>query len=61
MNQSEIPFLDKVEQRQAAIQVTARNLNHEPQIRNDHALARRLITLQGEARKINLFLRGQQG
>src|SRR3989304_1062827 len=59
-NQTEIAFLDEIEQRKAAVHVTAGYFDHEAQVAFDHALARLAVAFLRLARKKDLLLGGQQ-
>ncbi len=60
MDQPEVALLDQVEQRQATVDVTPCDLDDQPQIALDHAVARRFITLLYAARELLFFRGGQQ-
>ena len=59
-DEPEVALLDQVEQRQPAIQVTARNLHHEAQIAFDHLVARQRVALLNLARQRLLLIGVQQ-
>ena len=60
-DQSQVTLFDQIQQRQAAIDIAAGNLDHQAQVAFDHALATCRITLLRQTRKMDLFFRSQQG
>src|SRR5210317_98512 len=60
MNQTEVAFLDEIEKRQATVDIAARNLDDQPEVALDHALARLFIPAQGTARVFFFFFRREQ-
>ena len=60
VNQAEVAFLDQIQKGQAAIQVAARDLDDEPQVGLDHALARSEVTAARAARQLLFLVRRQQ-
>ena len=59
-NQTEVPFLDEVEERNVGSGVVARDGHHEPQVRLDQFPLCRLVSLVLEAGELTFLRRGQQ-
>ncbi|MNZ62097.1 hypothetical protein D3C78_802110 [compost metagenome] len=59
-DQAEVALLDQVEQGQAAIDVTPRDLHHQTQVALDHALAPSRFAATGHAREMHFLFRAEQ-
>ena len=57
MNQTQIAFLDKIQQGQPSVNVTPGDLYHQTQIADDHTSATVLIALLRKARVIHFLFR----
>ena len=60
-DQAQVAFLDQVQQREAAIHVATRDLDHQPQVALDHLVTRRRVPLLRLARVEDFLLGGEQG
>src|SRR5476649_872918 len=61
-DQTQVTFLDQIQQCQSAITVAAGNFNHQTQVTFNHTATRRNISTQRTSCKINfLFCRKQRG
>src|SRR5689334_603252 len=59
-DQAERPLLDQVEERQALVAVVLRDRDDEAEVRLDHLLLRVEVATLDAARKVDLFLSGEQ-
>ena len=57
VDQPEVAFFDQIEERQASINITARDLDNETQVALDHSLARCFVAGLRAPRKLLLFVR----
>jgi len=60
MDKAEISFLDQIQEGEPAVEIAMRDLDHQPQVADDHALACSTVTAVGEAGETGLFLGRQQ-
>ena len=60
VDQAEVSFLNKIQERQTAVDIAARNLDYQPEVALDHTLASGLIAAQSAPRVFSFLFRGQQ-
>jgi hypothetical protein len=59
-HQSHASFLDQIEERKSTICVSARNRNHQSQVRLDEPFTRALVTRTCRSSQFNFFFSGEQ-